>query len=214
MDPKHAKRATREAGASEPPNDDMAVLVAFFKALSDETRLRLVGLLAGGEHSVEELAALLALRAPTISHHLARLKEVGLVTMRADGNTHYYRLRSHALRDLRRLVPTPERLAELAAPIAADAWERKVLRDFFSGERLKEIPASRKKRSVILRWLAERFESGRRYGEAEVNEVLRRHHEDVASLRRELVGENLLGREAGVYWRIEAPAPEAKGQRR
>jgi biotin operon repressor len=213
LDDEHDTRAPNDTDATEPRGGELSVLVAFFKVLADETRLRMLGLLADGERSVEELATLLGLRAPTVSHHLTRLKDIGLVGMRVDGNTHYYRLRPEALRDLRRLLPTPERMATLALPVAADAWERKVLRDFLVGERLKEIPAARKKRSVILRWLAERFEPGRRYTEAEVNEVLRRHHEDVASLRRELIGERLLGREGGIYWRPEEPAKAEKEAR-
>ena len=183
--------------------DDFSVLVRFLKALADETRLRMLGLLAARERSVEELAALLDLKAPTVSHHLARLKNMRLVDMRAEGNTHLYSLNGDTLRTLNRDLLTPERMAALAADSAEDAWEQKVLRDFFEGERLKEIPASRKKRSVILRWLAGRFEVGRTYREADVNEVLKRHHEDAAWLRRELIGERLMHREAGVYWRAE-----------
>src|SRR4051812_19082702 len=59
-----------------------------------------LGILATRECSVEELAALLELRAPTVSHHLARLKDLGLVAMRADGNTHLYHLECDALRTL------------------------------------------------------------------------------------------------------------------
>jgi hypothetical protein len=183
--------------------DELALLVRFLKALADETRLRLLGLLAARERSVEELAALLGVKAPTISHHLAKLKELSLVRMRAEGNTHLYALNPETLRTLNRDLFTPERMASLAAETSDDAWERKVLCDFFEGERLKEIPASRKKRSVVLRWLAGRFAPGRRYPEAEVNAILQRHHEDSASLRRELVGEKLLRREGGVYWRPE-----------
>ncbi len=186
-----------------PAADDFSVLVRLLKALADETRLRLLGLLAARERSVEELAALLDLKAPTVSHHLAMLKELHLVEMRAEGNTHLYVLNGETLRTLNRDLFTPERMASFAADTADDAWERKVLRDFFAGERLKEIPASRKKRRVILRWLVWRFEMGRSYPEAEVNEILKRHHEDVASLRRELIGEQLMRREGGVYWRTE-----------
>lgn len=186
----------------EPRNDDFTVLVRFLKALADETRLRMLGLLAARERSVEELAALLDLKAPTVSHHLTRLKELQLVEMRAEGNTHIYSLNGETLRTLNRDLFTPEHMASLAADTAEDAWERKVLRDFFEGERLKEIPASRKKRSVILRWLAGRFAQDQSYTEAEVNEILRRHHEDTASLRRELIGEKLMRRDAGTYWRM------------
>lgn len=191
------------------PHSEFDTLLRFFKALADETRLRLLGLLAGSERSVEELAALLGLKAPTVSHHLARLKDLGVVRMRAEGTVHLYALDADGLRAMSTLVLTPERMASLVSHDAAsdadgwDAYERKVLRDFFDGARLTEIPAQRKKRSVVLRWLATRFEPGRAYPEKEVNALLARHHPDTASLRRELVGEHLLTRESGIYRRVE-----------
>ena len=67
----------------------------------------------------------------------------------------------------------------------------------------EEIPASRKKRDVILDWLADRFEHGVRYPEPELNTIIKRHHPDSATLRRELIGGRWMAREAGVYWRLE-----------
>jgi hypothetical protein len=183
------------------PEDHLQPVLRFFKSLADASRLRMLGILAGGERSVEELAALLDLRPPTVSHHLAILRDLGLVSMRADGNVHVYRLDEEALRALSRDVLSLERVASFADSVEAEAWERKVLRDFFDGERLKEIPASRKKRAVILRRLAHEFQPGLRYRETEVNEVLKRHHADPATLRRELVGAGLLQRAQSVYWR-------------
>ncbi|GLV60612.1 hypothetical protein KDH_74310 [Dictyobacter sp. S3.2.2.5] len=182
--------------------EDFQILLQFFKVLADETRLKLLGLLAVREQSVEELAAQLQLRAPTVSHHLARLKETGLVGMRADGNIHLYWLDSDALQTMSKGLLSSERMASLVDDVAGDAWEHKVLKDFFEGERLKEIPASRKKRSVVLKWFATRFEPGTRYTEKQVNEIIQRHHEDASSIRRELVGEKLMQRENGSYWRI------------
>ena len=92
--------------------------------------------------------------------------------MRPAGNSHIYRLEADALRTLSRDVLSLERIAALADDVEAEAWQRKVLRDFFEGERLKEIPASRKKREVVLRWLANRFPTGVRYREVEVNQLL------------------------------------------
>jgi DNA-binding transcriptional ArsR family regulator len=188
------------------PPEEFEVLLQFFKGLADENRLKLLGILAAREQSVEELAALLALKAPTISHHLARLKELGLVVMRSEGNTHFYRLDAERLRRTSKGLLSSEKMTELVpmAELAADAWERKVLGDFFDGPRLKEIPTSRKKRAVILRWLVEQFEPGRRYSEAEVNEIIQRHHIDASALRREMIGERLMQREQGIYWRVEA----------
>ncbi|MGI9145493.1 MAG: metalloregulator ArsR/SmtB family transcription factor [Chloroflexota bacterium] len=176
----------------------------FFKTLADESRLRIVGILAAGERSVDDLAAQLGLRGPTVSHHLARLRELGLVTMRADGNLHVYRLDMDVLQELSRQVFSLDRMASWADDVEAEAWQRKVLRDFFEGERLKEIPASRKKREVVLQWLVTRFTVGRRYREVEVNQLLKRHHPDSATLRREMVGAGMLQREQSIYWRPEA----------
>jgi predicted transcriptional regulator len=186
------------------PPEEFEALLHFFKVLADENRLKLLGILAMREYSVEELAALLQLKAPTISHHLARLKEPGLVQMRSEGNTHFYRLDAEKLRATSKGLLSSEKLTELVPihEMEGDAWEHKVIRDFFEGPRLKEIPASRKKRSVVLRWLADLFEPGTRYSEAQVNEIIKRHHPDASTLRREMIGEHLLEREQGVYWRL------------
>lgn len=121
--------------------------------------------------------------------------------MRSDGNVHLYRLDEDALRALGRDVLSLDRVAAFARSVPHEAWHQKVLRDFFDGERLKAIPASRKKRDVILEHLAARFKQGTRYREVEVNEVLLRHHPDPATLRRELVGAGWLRRDQSIYWR-------------
>jgi predicted transcriptional regulator len=190
------------------PEEQLQTLLQFFKALADEARLRMLGILANRECSVEELAALLRLKAPTVSHHLAKLKELGLVEMRADGNTHLYRLNAETLRRLNKDLLSPEKVASLVDEVGSEPWERKVLRDFFDGARLKEIPASRKKRLVILTWLARQFEPNRTYTETEVNEVIQRHHPDSATLRRELIGHHLMQREGALYWRLPEVAAE------
>lgn len=177
-------------------------ILSFFKALSDESRLKIVGALASTERSVDELAALLELRAPTVSHHLAKLKEVGIVTMRTEKTTHLYKLDMKELRLVAKRALALDTMTEINEDVVSDAWERKILTDFLVGERLKEIPASRKKREVILRWLIERFQFDKRYAEKEVNAIIGRHHPDFATLRRELIGAGLFQRSQGFYWRV------------
>src|SRR5689334_13624508 len=110
----------------------MAVeLVMFFKVLADATRLKMVGILAGGDRSVEELADILKLKPPTVSHHLARLRRLGLVRMRAEGTTHLYSLDEEVLRSWSQQLLTRERVSSLAGDVDVEAWERRVLSDFF-----------------------------------------------------------------------------------
>lgn len=189
--------------------DELEAVVVYLKTLADQTRLRILGLLAAQKRSVEELAVLLDLKPSTVSWHLGRLKDAGLVQMRAQGNTHLYRLNTKGLGRINTLLATPERVARLHMSEEA-VWERKVLRDFLEQGQLKEIPAYRKKRQIILRWLATQFEEGRTYPEKEVNEIIARYHADTATLRRELVGEKLMRREHGVYWRLPPEAPPAR----
>lgn len=181
-------------------DQDSQVLIQLLKALADESRIRILGILTQHESSVDELSAYTGLKPPTVSHHLNRLRELGLVSMRADGNVHFYRFEAESLRRLNRLLQ-PEKLAAIATA-EGDAWEQKVLNDFLIGEQLKEIPASRKKRLVVLKWLVEKFEWDMHYAESEVNEIVKRHHPDFATIRRELIGNKLMLREKGMYWRI------------
>ena len=179
---------------------DTAALLKHFKALGNESRLKLVGLVADRERNVQELAELLALKEPTVSHHLAILREAGLLALRVDGNTHWYRLDRDALNRINRSVLAAD-LTRVPYEVDGEMWEREVLQNFFEGDRLTKIPDTRKKRWAILKWLARRFAVDSRYTEAEVNAVLKRHHPDAATLRRELVGYGMLERGKGIYRR-------------
>jgi DNA-binding transcriptional ArsR family regulator len=70
----------------------------FLKALAHPTRLLILSILCEGERSVTELEQLLALRQPTVSQQLARLREDGLVKTRRQGKTIYYSLGSNDVR--------------------------------------------------------------------------------------------------------------------
>src|SRR5260370_13398316 len=85
-----------------------------------------------------------------------------------------------------------------------DSW---VLGNFVdSDRRLLGVPAQRKKRLAVLRWLAEDFQPGRGYPEAERNRIIGLHHNDFATLPRHLVDEELMQRRHGPYCR-PCPVP-------
>jgi len=175
----------------------LARLVELFQALADPARLRILGAVAERPMTGRELSERLRLTPPTISHHVSRLTAAGLLHATPDGTRRSYSLAEGALREVSR---------ELAAGPGSEAGARhaeperaKVLRDFFDGERLKTIPAQRKKRVIVLQHLLERFDPAKAYPEREVNDLLRRAHEDVATLRRELVDYGFVTRAGGVY---------------
>lgn len=70
----------------------MKTTAKLFKALSDETRLRILALLTVGELCVCDLMEVLQLPQSTVSRHLAYLRKTGLVDDRRQGVWMYYRL--------------------------------------------------------------------------------------------------------------------------
>jgi len=179
-------------------------LVDFFKALADANRLKIVGLLANRAYSGEELAAVLDLKPSTISHHLAKLTQAGLLTSTSDGYYNMYHLDRKALENRSRSLFSQENMASSIVDLDVDAYDRKVIRDYSRRDGgLKTIPAQRKKLEAILKHVVNSFEPGKRYTERKVNEILAQFHEDTASLRRELIGYGLMKRDGGgrEYWR-------------
>lgn len=186
-------------------------LIQFFKALADENRLKIVGLLARASYSGEVLAEMLEIKPATVSHHLARLAEAGLVTARMQGHSKLYSLRLDVLHAMANTLLARDRWPQAAlqpAPQAARevegaAHDRKVLNDFLLPDgRLKKIPAQQKKLLAVLRHLLQEFEPSRSYPEKQVNAILARFHPDTASLRRAMIEYKLMTRDAGTYRRV------------
>jgi hypothetical protein len=163
--------------------------------LADGDRLRVVAALALGARSPVEVAAKAGLDVATAGRALARLASGGLVEQERDG----YRLRSERFGEAARAMPRNEANAPESG-LGPDA--DRVLRAFLHEGKLVSIPAVRSKRRVVLDYLAGRFEPGRVYPEAAVNETLAAVHPDYAALRRYLVDEEFLQRRDGFYWRI------------
>lgn len=196
-------------------------LLYMLKALADESRLALLRLVNQEERTVGDLASLVDLGEPTVSHHLARLRQAGLVTLRMAGNQRFYRVHQNGLARFKQLAAEIELLpATPVSPDSDDSWiaklgwdasDQQVLRDYTFGSKLARLPTKQKKLLVILRWLATLFVPDRQYSEAEVNTILKAAYEqDFVSLRRDLVDYGYLRRErgGGKYWL--APAEVGK----
>ena len=129
----------------------------------------------------------------------ARMAQTGQTYTAARGDL--VREREAPAADLPADVAARQTEADPGAGLTEDErFRAKTIRAFFDGPRLRAIPARRRARVVVLLELLRRFEVGRVYPEREVNELLRLAHEDVASLRRELVDYRYLERADGRYW--------------
>ena len=162
--------------------------------LADPVRLKVVAALALGAGTLEQVAEVTGLPLKDVALAARRLGRAGLVRR----DRHELELLTErfgaAARAAAEAAPPPE-------PLSADPAEDAVLTAFVRDGRLVSIPAQHTKRRVVLEHLVRVFDAGVRYPEREVNALLAVWHPDTAALRRYLVDEGLLTREAGVYWR-------------
>ena len=180
--------------------DDQAIKL--FKCLADSSRLQILKSLMQEDMYVERLAERLSLSPATISFHLKKLEDAGAVSSRKEQYYTMYSIRREVF--MTRIIDIiGEASSEAEQQARRDAeYREKILKTFFVYDRLVSIPAQRKKRRICLEVIAEAFEPGRAYSEKEVNEAILRFHDDYCTIRREMVGEQIMTREDGMYRKI------------
>jgi hypothetical protein len=174
-------------------------IVEFHKTMGDPTRLRILSLLSSGHLHGQAIAGKLGLTAPTITHHLKKLREINVVYERRDKNTIYFYLNQSVLKH------HADALVQLVEgkdmSVNEQSEERqKIIANFFTKDgKLKTIPAQRKKKLIIFEHLLKGIERGRKYEERELNEYILRFHEDYATIRREFIINQYMYREDSIY---------------
>lgn len=178
----------------------MSNTFSILRVFADTQKVKLLGLLCDASLPLHTLARLAGLTEAETMRQIASLKDVGLLeeTFAEDGFQWRYQPKP--------VFAALSALKQDAKPVSAGGgeWtadEAKVFGDFFVNNRLKTIPAQRKKREIVLRFLASKFDFGRTYTEQEVSFRLLDYHEDYASLRREMVDTGLMARANGIYRR-------------
>lgn len=169
-------------------------------AMASGPRLRvLAAVVLEGPADASTVTAVSGLAPAEVERDLARLVAAGVVRP--------------LLAEPARFVADPDAVAAAARvashlrpettpeDLGATPEQASVLRGFMVDGRLRTIPVQRTKRRTVLDFLAQRFEPGQVYKEAEVNRLLGGYHPDVAALRRFLVDEEFLERRERFYWR-------------
>lgn len=171
------------------------------RLLLDRDRLAVAGALAVRPMSSAELAAATGRDRRLVVTCLGDLRASGLVV----GTGERYELDEAALRAAAVAAAEIDIPMDPVIGFGMTPDEQAVLARYFSGRILVEIPAHRAKRLIVLQRLALEFDVGRHYAEREVDEILGAFHPDWSALRRGLVDEGLLDRDAAGgdnrYWR-------------
>lgn len=175
--------------------------IAIMKALSDQSRLAIINSLLERSQYVEEIAKRHALAPSTVSFHLRKLEQAGLVSSRKE--QYYVVIQANDA-----IFDTTLREIVSASPVGRELqdgrmeeYRRKVLETFFRHGTLEKLPTQHKKRLIVLEQFAGRFEPERHYSEQEVTGLIMPLFDDYCTIRRLLVDEGLIRREGATYWR-------------
>jgi len=199
------ERPEKEATLS---TDEMKQLVVLGRALSDLTRIRILGLLGQRAMYGQELAQALDVTPPTITHHLQPLVKAGLVKARREDNFRFYELDSEGLQHIAESTQRIARTLFGSEPLPPKSNGRaRVVDSFIKDGHLLSLPAQYKKRRYVMEEIAHSFEWGRLYEEKEVNAIMRTFNDDFASLRREMIDQRIMMRENGKYWLVRPHNP-------
>ena len=156
--------------------------LAIMKALADESRLAIVHSLLEQPQYVEEIAKRHALAPSTVSFHLKKLEQAGLVSSRKE--QYYVVIQANkAIFDttLREIVTASPARKELQNERMHE-YRSKVLSTFFRHGTLEKLPSQHKKRLIVLEQFAIRFERNHRYSEVEVSGLIRPLFDDYCTM--------------------------------
>lgn len=176
-------------------------LVAFHKTIGDPTRIRIISLLATKAWNGQALAGKLGLTAPTITHHLKKLREINVVYERREKNTIYFYLNKSVMEQQAKALTKYYQVENGENKMDINEEEiANVIKNFFTTDgKLKNIPAQRKKKLIVFRHIVKGLSYGKKYEEKEINEYIIHFFDDYATIRREFIINHFMYRENNIY---------------
>ena len=173
--------------------------IKIMKCLADKSRILIINNLMEGPMYVELLSQRLNLASSTISFHLKKLEDAELVYSVKEQYYIVYYLNqdvfSMTVKDLI-ILKVSDRDVEKERE---KQYKDGVIKDFFEYGKLKSIPVQQKKRRIVLEKILESFQTTKEYTEREVNIIIADFHDDFCTIRRDMVGFDMLERNNGIY---------------
>ena len=170
-----------------------------FKVIADETRLRILRALYEKDCYVELLSERLNLSPATVSFHMKKMQQAGIVDARREQYYTVFTVRKNVFRHTLEDLILQKDGGDTTEALREEQYRRKVLKAFMPDGVCRQMPAQLKKRIIIYREIFSHFEGGHTYPEKEVNEIISQIHEDYCTVRRGFVGMGWMQRSNGMY---------------
>jgi hypothetical protein len=178
---------------------EIADSICIMKALADSSRLMVFRSLMDGPQYVEQLAERFDLAPSTVSFHLKKLEQAGLVEATKEQYYVIYRINAEILERTLKELTCFDNIQRYVEDERLEKYRQKVIHTFFKRQKLMRLPAQRKKRLIVLEEFSRKFKPDVIYKETEVNDIIGKSFADYCTIRRELVEEQMMQRENREY---------------
>ena len=176
---------------------------SLFKAFADGSRLKIIASLLDSPKFVEQLASQLNISVSTVSFHLKKLEAAGVVRARKEQYYQVYFVDESLINStLASLLPHEQAVAD------GDAFSKSVIDTFFENGRVEKLPVQVKKREVIYRAVAEKFDFDRAYSHGEANVIIADIIDDFITAKKEMLSMGLLVEKGGTICRFRKKSTE------
>jgi len=173
--------------------------IEIMKSLADSSRLQALNALMEKPQYVEEIAARLNLAVSTVSFHLKKLENVGLLKKTKEQYYTVYSINDELFSLTLKELTSFNNIERFIQDERIKKYREKVLKTFIKQGRLTALPVQHKKKLIILEEFSSKFTAGKKYSEKEIDTVIKNIYDDHCTIRRLLIEEGYMIRDKQVY---------------
>jgi predicted transcriptional regulator len=173
--------------------------ISIMKALADSSRLMILNSLFEKPQYVEEISKRINLAVSTVSFHLKKMEEAGLVSKSKQQYYFIYEINKEIFNKTLEQFVKFDNIEKFAQEERIEEYKQKIIKTFFRGKKLFKLPSQNMKRWIVLEVILNKFTREKDYSEQEVDEIIKSVYDDYCTVRRYFIDEKVMLREGATY---------------
>jgi hypothetical protein len=185
--------------------------IGIMKALADSSRLMILNTLFEKPQYVEEISDSINLAVSTVSFHLKKMEEAGLVSKSKKQYYFIYEINKEIFNKTLEQFVRFDNIEKFAQEERIEEYKQKIIKTFFRGKRLFKLPSQSMKRWIVLEVILNKFDSEKEYTEKQVDEIIESVYDDYCTVRRYFIDEKVMTRNGVMYKLNNSQTPVKAG---
>jgi predicted transcriptional regulator len=178
---------------------DVQESISIMKALADSSRLMILNSLFEKPQYVEEISKRINLAVSTVSFHLKKMEEAGLVSKSKQQYYIIYEINKEIFNKTLEQFVRFDNIEKYAQEERIEEYKQKIIKTFFRGKKLFKLPSQNMKRWIVLEVILNKFVKEKEYTEQEVDAIIKSVYDDYCTVRRYFIDEKVMIRQGTIY---------------